>query len=52
MPNPELNKQYGIELGQAGREALNDAGLLETRRKAEGSFIGSPTRASPGARAI
>lgn len=31
VPNPDLKKNYGIELGPAGREKLNKAGLIESR---------------------
>ena len=31
--NPEFKRDYGIELGPAGREALNAAGLIESRKE-------------------
>ncbi|MFB9688184.1 hypothetical protein [Amycolatopsis plumensis] len=33
MPNAELRKEHGVELGPAGRAKLNTAGLLETRKE-------------------
>jgi len=32
VPNPELTKDYGIDLREPGRDKLNKAGLIKTRK--------------------